>query len=163
MQVDAPRVWRDIPGETRYEVSDDGLIRTKPQILKPYPNRVAGHLYVTLSNRKRMLVHRAVALAFLENPEQKRCVNHKNGKSFDNRLENLEWATHGENNAHSYRENGRIHYSVFPVIAIDKEGEVLHRFSSVKDASLHFQVTCGAIHAALRNGGTCRKLYWKRA
>jgi hypothetical protein len=156
------RIWRDIPGETRYEVSNDGLIRTKPQVLKPYPNRVAGHLYVTLSNRKRMLVHRAVALAFLENPEQKRCVNHKNGKSFDNRLENLEWATHSENNLHGYRSNGRRHYSVFPVYSVNSDGEVTH-YDSVKAAAEHHQVTRGAIHAALRNGGTCRKLHWKKA
>lgn len=156
------RIWRDIPGETRYEVSDDGLIRTKPRILKPYPNRVAGHLYVTLPNRKRMLVHRAVALAFLENPAQKRCVNHKNGNPSDNRLENLEWATHSENNRHAYRSNGKAHYSVFRVFSVNSDGEVTY-YDSVKAAAAHHKVTRGAIHAALRNGGTCRKLYWKKA
>jgi len=157
------REWRDIPGETQYEVSDDGLIRRKALVLKPYPNRPTGHLYVTLSGRKRMLVHRAVALAFMPNPEAKRCVNHKNGKPFDNNLANLEWATHGENNFHAYNSNGKVHYSIFPVIAIDKEGEILHRFDSVSAAIAHFGVTRSAVHTALRNGTTCCKLYWKRA
>lgn len=157
----ADREWRDIPGETRYEVSNDGLIRTKPRILKPWA-LPEGHLHVTLSNRKRMLVHRAVALAFLPNPEEKRCVNHKNGRPADNRLDNLEWSTHGENIAHGYRENGRVHYSTYPVVSVDADG-VVTKYDNVKTAASAHRVTRGAIHAALRSGGRCRGLFWKRA
>lgn len=155
------REWRDIPGETQYEVSNDGLIRTKPRVLKPWA-LPAGHMHVTLSNRKRMLVHRAVALAFMDNPDAKRCVNHKNGDPADNRLSNLEWATHGENIAHGYRENGRVHYRVYPVISVDADG-VVTKFATVKAAAETYRVTRGAIHAALRGGGKCCGLFWKKA
>lgn len=159
--TESKREWRDIPGETQYEVSNDGLIRRKPYILKPYPNRESGHLYVTLSNRKRMLVHRAVAFAFLENPEEKRCVNHKNGKSFDNHLDNLEWATHSENNFHAYRSNGKQQYNIRDIVSIDADGVVTAQYRGAKAAAEKHGVTKGAIYAAINSGGRCRKLFWK--
>src|SRR3954465_286891 len=64
-----------------------------------------GYYRVQLTYRcksKTIAVHRLLATAFIPNPYNKKCVNHINGDKTDNRIENLEWATHGENEQHAY-------------------------------------------------------------
>ena len=101
-------IWMDIAGfEGLYEVSNKGNIRSirnGGELLKGSVDK-GGYRDVMLydhSKYKHIKVHRAVALAFLENPENKRTVNHIDGNKLNNHVENLEWATHGENHKHAY-------------------------------------------------------------
>lgn len=104
---------KDFPG---YFICDDGRVystKTKDlppgsrgRFLKCSPIKGHGYTKVCLIRpgdkiRHVAYVHRLVAQAFIENPENKPQVNHKNFNRADNRKGNLEWCTPGENICHS--------------------------------------------------------------
>lgn len=91
-----------------YAVYPDGAVWTKiqghnwptPKITrrKPSVNPVNG--YHSCGN---VYVHRAVALAFIENPYGLSDVNHKDGNKANNHVTNLEWLSRRDNHRHAYR------------------------------------------------------------
>lgn len=94
-------IWKSVVGfEGRYEVSNLGRVKSilSGKILK---GKRADYVEVTLSDAQHKLhykrVHRLVAEAFLDNPEQLRVVNHKNTDKHDNVLTNLEWSSDADN------------------------------------------------------------------
>ncbi len=93
-----------------YEIREDGQIKTVKtgRILKANPNGKywklgRGYLSVHVRGQKRIRIHRALAEAFIPNPEKKPQVNHKDGDTLNNNLENLEWCTSSENQLHAFK------------------------------------------------------------
>lgn len=136
--------WKQIDGYENYSVSDTGLIRNDEtsHLLKQFDTST-GYKIVHLYKNKKMKnfkVHRLVAQAFIPNSKQEKCVNHINGDKQDNRIENLEWCSHSQNNIHSYRTLGRSSCNAIQAMTVAKFKPVQcietgEKYESVKAAA----------------------------
>lgn len=163
-------IWRPVVGhESTHEVSNMGRVRSidhvdhrgRPwpgKILKPFKCGSRPHQYLKVTiDKKNTAIHRIVCFAFLEKPEGKEHVNHKNGDKLDNRLDNLEWCTPQENRLHAFRvlgikssgghkgKTGSKHHASKEVIAISSCGHAVLVFGSTAEAARHFGIPSGTI------------------
>ena len=97
-------IWKTIEGYEDYDVSNLGNVRSwkytnSPRLLKPKAVG-RGYLVVSLSQNKQIKqiwVHKLVGLAFINNPDKKPHINHKDENITNNKANNLEWCTQQEN------------------------------------------------------------------
>ena len=94
--------WKLINGYENYSISSYGRVRNDKtgRILRA---SIDGHGYYKVGlckdNKKRtMRFHKLVADAFIDNPENKPCIDHINNDRLDNKVSNLRYVTHTENN-----------------------------------------------------------------
>jgi hypothetical protein len=102
--------YRQIEGYDNYSVSNMGNVRNDKtgRIRKPTTDR-DGYLYVDLWKKckgKTHKIHRLVAIAFLENPDNLEQIDHINHIKDDNRIENLRWCSCGNNNRNKQKKEG---------------------------------------------------------
>jgi len=119
-------IWKDIIGnEGYYQVSNLGRVRSLDRTIShgkgESKRRVEGkmisqintmgYLAVGLSMKgkgKFVKVHRLVAGAFISNPENKPCLNHKDRDRANNKLANLEWCTYRDNMLHIHETGANM-------------------------------------------------------
>lgn len=144
--------WRDVRHyEGIYEVSNLGRVRNnRKQILKQYQEDT-GYLSVKLHKEGisiKRYVHRLVAIAFIENPENKPQVNHKYHDKTDNRAESLEWTTVSENRKHMLRDGRSSQQRPITLKLIDSDRKF--NFCSHADASRFLNRNIDYISAIIR-------------
>lgn len=129
-------IWRDIEGyEDVYQVSSHGRIRHKKKGLKLF-SEVNGYYKVCLYDKEKRKyihyrVHRLVAKAFIENPNNYKEVNHIDEDKHNNNVSNLEWCSREQNLIHSIKTNK---FKVSKVVQCDMSGNVLKVYNSASEA-----------------------------
>ena len=171
-------IWKDIDGyEGLYQVSNLGRVKSlnyhrtgKERIMKPKKDS-KGYLQVLLckeSKVKHYFVHRLVAVAFVDNPQNLPIINHIDENPKNNNANNLEWCTqkyninygtrnkkaseklrgrklseeHKEKIAEKMKNNPK---KIKPIIGISKVSGLILEFPSLKEASRQTGINQGHI------------------
>ena len=183
-------IWKDIRNyEGLYQISNNGNVKSlgrwvncknkgkrwqEEKILKPSVEgngyqRVGLHENGTIKN---YFVHRLVAQAFIQNPNNYPQVNHKNEIKDDNRVENLEWCDAKYNvNYGTARERGaeKISKKLIngkkskPVLQINtKTDEIIRVFPSAMEVERQLGFSNSHISECCKgNRKTCGGFKWQ--
>lgn len=163
-------IWQDIENyEGLYQVSNKRRVKSLgnnkkrvEKILKPRINN-KGYYSVVLyksGNKHIYLIHRLVAQAFIENPENYLIVNHKDENPINNCVENLEWCTQKHNCNYGTR-NEKISLSNSKPVKCLETGTV---YNSTIEAGRQTKINIGDIGACARHEkhhNTARGFHWE--
>lgn len=143
---------KDIKGyEGLYAVTEDGKVFGYKRGRYLIPQTTDGKYFrVKLSKNgktKTYLIHRLVAEAFIDNPDNKPCINHIDENGLNNHVSNLEWCTYKENNNHG-NHNKKIAEAAKKSVMCVETGEI---YSSLGEAADAFNVAISGICASCKN------------
>lgn len=125
-------------------------------------------LYIGNYKSKTIKVHRLVAETFIDNPLNKKDVNHIDGNKSNNNIENLEWCTRSENIKHAFNNglktitekqiNGIK--SRFSKKVLDTKTGIT--YNSLKEASIDLKINYNTLKNNFRNNRNNKtSLIWK--
>lgn len=171
--------WVDIKGyEGLYKISSLGRVKSVERIVKrgsnykPVCERIlksgsnSEYRYVILcksGKKKTGWIHRLVAEAFIPNPDNLPCINHKDENPGNNEVDNLEWCTKSYNNSYN---GARVKAAISkrkPVLQYTKTGEFIREWSHAREAAETLGLSKRAIYECCAGRSkTSGGFIWKR-
>lgn len=130
-------IWKNIFGyEGLYQISNHGRVKSlkfgKEKILKSRKDKYGYH-QVILSKEgkiKNHLIHRLVAYAFIDNPNNLPQVNHKDEDKTNNMVENLEYCDRIYNLNYGTHNERMAKAKSIPILQFTKQGEFIKKWDS---------------------------------
>jgi len=149
-------IWKKVPINSSYDIyaSNYGRIKKGTEITTGRINKHGYMIFRTTVNDNciSMFVHRLVCLTFNgKAPNGRNVVNHINNKRNDNRPENLEWTTQGDNNIHAIKTGSRSNLK--PVVQRTMNGKYKERYNSIADASRATGISASGICTVCKGKG----------
>lgn len=149
-----------------YRYSNRFMVKLeKPKLLHPVISNT-GYKVVNLFKGHRgavkYQVHRLVALTFLENPENKRCVCHKDNNKLNCNVDNLYWGTYSENSTQAYDDS--LKKDAPPIAKLDLNNNVLEVYLNQSRAGKANDIPPSNISECLNQARrkTTKGFKWKR-
>jgi len=149
-------IWKQVILENvdmedkRYFVSNLGRFKNSSGIImENYKANENGYIRVYIYN-KTYALHRLIALAFHENPENKEQVNHIDGNKLNNSVQNLEWVTNKENQIHKF-QIGLGNNFTKKIVQYDLEMNKIKEFESIAGAAKELNIGKTNINGVLKN------------
>lgn len=143
-------IWKPIKGyEGLYEVSNFGRIRRYLQLNTN--NKGYKHITLIKDNKKTdVSIHRLVAEAFLPNPDNLPCVNHKDENPSNNFVNNLEYCTYKYNSNYGTAQQQKSHKLSKPVCQYSLDNELIKIWPSLTECKNKEGFNIGHIYECCR-------------
>ena len=149
--------WSIISNSDGYMVSNFGRMWSPHIGLMKASGGKIGYPRVNLRKNKKsilMFVHVLVARAFVDNPDNKPFVNHKDGNKSNNNVCNLEWCTQAENVQHSFdvlnRYQSQQDHRKKSIIAFRHGMSIVLEFDGIRVASRFLEIPYQGIQKCLK-------------
>jgi hypothetical protein len=148
-------IWKEVVIENvdtkgrKCYVSNLGRFKNSSGIIKDN-YKVHNDYIKVFAYHKIYALHRLIALAFIENPENKEQVNHKDGVKLNNRLDNLEWVTNQENQIHKF-QTGLGNNFTRKITQYDLQMNKIKDFPSIISAAKELNIGKSNINGVLHN------------
>jgi hypothetical protein len=142
-------IWKEYPECPKYLVSNTGEVKHKNKDRLLMGSKQNGYRFVCMYINKdtpkmNRLIHRMVAQTYLENPDKKPVVNHKDTNILNNHVDNLEWVTYKENmNTEETIKNLKKGKNSKIILMIDiQSGTTINTFSGISECDKKNGCSC---------------------
>lgn len=157
-------IWKEFTlNNKQILVSTYGRVKSNNKLLKGCKSDQTGYIVICIRNnkvRKNELVHRLVAKCFLDNPDDKEIVNHKDQNKENNNIDNLEWCTRSENAIHFYKGTGAKLCK--KIKQLDENKNIIKIFDSLAEAAKSINIkNKSEITVRIKSEKLYHGFYWK--